>query len=235
MLEVKDLRVHYGMLEVIKGISFDAVHGEVISLIGSNGAGKTTTLRAVSGLTKATSCEIWFQGKRIDGLPAHKIVSLGLAHCPEGKRIFYSMKVIDNLLLGAFLRKDIKTITGDLEIIYAYFPVLKERRKQLAGSLSGGEQQMLAMGRALMSKPKLLLLDEPSLGLAPLMVAEIGRIIKNIHESGVSIVLVEQNARMAFNLSKRVYVLEVGKIALAGSSTILANDERVKKAYFGGR
>jgi branched-chain amino acid transport system ATP-binding protein len=234
MLEVKDLRVHYGLVEVIKNISIAAGLGEIVSLIGANGAGKTTTLRVISGLKGATSCEIWFQGKRIDGLPAHKIVSLGLAHCPEGKRIFYSMKVIDNLLLGAFLRKDKKAIASDLAIIYGYFPVLRMRNKQLAVSLSGGEQQMLAMGRALMSRPKLLLLDEPSLGLAPLMVAEIGRIIKNIHESGVSIVLVEQNARMAFNLSKRVYVLEVGKIALTGSSIILANDERVKKAYFGG-
>ena len=233
MLEVKDLRVHYGMVEVIKGISMAAEQGEIVSLIGANGAGKTTTLRVISGLKKATSSEIWFQGQRIDDLPAHKIVSKGIAHCPEGKRIFYSMKVIDNLFLGAFLRKDKNAIMGDLEGIYGYFPVLKERDKQLAGSLSGGEQQMLAMGRALMSKPKLVLLDEPSLGLAPLIVAEIGRIVKKINESGVSIILVEQNARMAFNLSRRVYVLEVGRIALTGSSAVLANDERVKKAYFG--
>jgi branched-chain amino acid transport system ATP-binding protein len=233
MLEVKDLRVHYGMVEVIKGISMAAEQGEIVSLIGANGAGKTTTLRVISGLKKATSSEIWFQGQRIDDLPAHKIVSKGIAHCPEGKRIFYSMKVIDNLFLGAFLRKDKNEIIRDLEGIYRYFPVLKERDKQLAGSLSGGEQQMLAMGRALMSKPKLVLLDEPSLGLAPLIVAEIGRIIKKINESGVSMILVEQNARMAFNLSRRVYVLEVGRIALTGSSAVLANDERVKKAYFG--
>ena len=235
MLEVKDLRVHYGIVEVIKGVSFVVEEGEIISLIGSNGAGKTTTLRAISGLKKSTSSEIWFHGRRIEGLPANKIVGLGLAHCPEGKKIFYSMKVIDNLFLGAFLRKDKKGIAKDLQNIYGYFPVLKMRNKQLAGSLSGGEQQMLAMGRALMSNPRMLLLDEPSLGLAPLVVAEIGKIIKNINESGVSIVLVEQNARMAFNLSKKVYVLEVGKIALAGLSSVLADDERVKKAYFGGR
>ena len=234
MLEVKDLRVHYGMVEAIKGISIMAEQGEIVSLIGANGAGKTTTLRAISGLKKATSSEIWFRGQRIDDLPVHKIVSLGLAHCPEGKKIFYSMKVIDNLLLGAFLRKDKKEIARHLESIYGYFPVLKARNKQLAGSLSGGEQQMLAMGRALMSKPKLVLLDEPSLGLAPLIVAEIGKIIKNINESGVSIILVEQNARMAFNLSKRAYVLELGKIALTGKSSVLVKDERVKKAYFGG-
>jgi branched-chain amino acid transport system ATP-binding protein len=234
MLEVKGLRVHYGMVEAIKGISITTEQGEIVSLIGANGAGKTTTLRAISGLKKATSSEIWFRGQRIDDLPAYKIVSLGLAHCPEGKKIFYSMSVIDNLLLGAFLRKDKKEIARDLESIYGYFPVLKARDKQLAGSLSGGEQQMLAMARALMSKPRLVLLDEPSLGLAPLIVAEIGRIIKNINESGVSIILVEQNARMAFSLSKRVYVLEVGKIALMGSSAKLANDERVRKAYFGG-
>jgi len=235
MLEVKDLRVHYGIVEVIKGVSFVVEEGEIISLIGSNGAGKTTTLRAISGLKKSTSSEICFNGRRIGGLPANEIVGLGLAHCPEGKKIFYSMKVIDNLFLGAFLRKDKKGIAKDLQNIYGYFPVLKMRNKQLAGSLSGGEQQMLAMGRALMSNPRMLLLDEPSLGLAPLVVAEIGKIIKNINDSGVSIVLVEQNARMAFNLSKKVYVLEVGKIALAGLSSVLADDERVKKAYFGGR
>jgi branched-chain amino acid transport system ATP-binding protein len=234
MLEVKDLRVHYGMVEVIKGISLAVEQGEIISLIGSNGAGKTTTLRTISGLKKATSSEISFKGQRIDALPAHEIVGLGLAHCPEGRKIFYSMKVIDNLLLGAFLRKDKKEISKDLEGIYIYFPVLKLRNKQLAGSLSGGEQQMLAMARALMSGPTLVLLDEPSLGLAPLMVAEIVRIIKNINQSGVSIVLVEQNARMAFNISRRLYVLEVGRIALAGPSSVLAKDERVKKAYFGG-
>jgi branched-chain amino acid transport system ATP-binding protein len=234
MLEVKDLRVHYGLVEVVKGISIAAEQGEIVALIGSNGAGKTTTLRVISGLKKATSCEIWFQGQRIDGLPPHEIVRLGLGHCPEGKRIFYSMKAIDNLLLGAYLRKDKKEIARDLDNIYEYFPVLKVRNQQLAGSLSGGEQQMLAMGRALMSNPKLVLLDEPSLGLSPLLVAEIGKIIRNINESGVSIILVEQNARMAFNLSKKAYVLEVGKIAIMGRSSILINDKGVKKAYLGG-
>jgi branched-chain amino acid transport system ATP-binding protein len=234
MLEIKDLHVHYGMVEAIKGIAVTVERGEVISLIGSNGAGKTTTLRVISGLKRATSSEIRFEGERIDALPAHKIVGLGLAHCPEGKRIFYSMRVIDNLFLGAFLRKNRKEIEEDLETIYRYFPVLKKRNRQLAGSLSGGEQQMVAMGRAFMSRPKLLLLDEPSLGLAPLVVAEIGRIIQKINRSGVSIVLVEQNARMAFNLSQRVYVLELGRIALTGASSVLLHDERVRKAYLGG-
>lgn len=234
MLEVKDLRVHYGMVEVVKGISIAAEQGDIVALIGSNGAGKTTSLRAISGLKKATSCEIWFQGQRIDGLAPHEIVKLGLGHCPEGKRLFDSMKVLDNLILGAFLRKDKKEVARDLEGIYQYFPVLRVRNKQLARSLSGGEQQMLAMGRALMSRPKLVLLDEPSLGLSPLLVGEIGRIIRNVNNSGVGIILVEQNAHMALNLSKKAYVLEVGKIALMGRSSALANDERVKKAYLGG-
>jgi branched-chain amino acid transport system ATP-binding protein len=233
MFEIKDLRVHYGVVEVIKGISMTAEQGEIVSLVGSNGAGKSTILRTISGLKKATLCEIQFQSQRIDGLPTHRIVSLGIAHCPEGRRIFYSMKVIDNLLLGAFLRNDKKEIARDLESVYEHFPILKARDKQLAGSLSGGEQQMLAMGRALMSKPKLLLLDEPSLGLSPIMVTEVGRIIANIKKTGVTIILVEQNARMAFGLSNRVYVLEKGKIVLDGKSSDLAKDERVRKAYLG--
>lgn len=234
VLEVKDLKFHYGMAEVIKGISITAGEGEIVSLVGPNGAGKTTTLFTISGLRKATSCEIWLQNERIDGLPAHKVVALGIALCPEGRRIFYSMKVIDNLLLGAFLRNNKKEIAMDLENVYERFPVLKGRAAQLAGSLSGGEQQMLAMGRALMSRPKLLLLDEPSLGLSPIFVLNVARIIQNINETGVSIILVEQNARMAFGLSRRAYILETGKIALQGKSSDLAKDERVRKAYFGG-
>jgi branched-chain amino acid transport system ATP-binding protein len=233
ILEIKDLKVYYGMVEVIKGISMTAEHGEILGLIGSNGAGKSTILNTISGLKKATSCEIWFHEQRIDGFPAHKIVGLGVAYCPEGRRIFYSMKVIDNLLLGAFLRKGRMEIKRDLEGVYERFPVLQTRNMQLAGSLSGGEQQMLAIGRALMTKPKLLLLDEPSLGLSPIVAAEVARIIRNINETGVSIILVEQNARMAFGLSDRIYLLERGKIILEGKSKILANDDRVRKAYFG--
>jgi branched-chain amino acid transport system ATP-binding protein len=234
VLQIRDLRFHYGRAEVIKGISMAAEEGEIVSLIGSNGAGKTTILCTISGLRKATSCEIWFQNQRIDGLPAYKVVSLGIALCPEGRRIFHSMKAIDNLLLGAFLRKNREEIAKDLESVYQHFPILKGRADQLAGSLSGGEQQMLAMGRALMSKPRLFLLDEPSLGLSPILVLEVARIIRNINRTGVSIVLVEQNARMAFGLSNRAYVLETGKIILEGKSSDLAKDERVRKAYFGG-
>lgn len=233
MFEVRNLKVHYGAAEVIRGISMTTDQHEIVSLIGSNGAGKTTTLRAICGLKRASYCQILFNGIRMDGLPVHKIVSQGVALCPEGRRIFYSMKVIDNLLLGAFLRKDKKEIAMDLENVYKRFPVLRARARQLAGSLSGGEQQMLAMGRALMSKPKLLLLDEPSLGLSPIMLAEVGRIIRNINESGVSIILVEQNASMAFSLSNRGYVLERGKIVLEGNSADLIKDERVRKSYFG--
>jgi len=234
VLEVRDLKFHYGMAEVIKGISITAEEGEIVSLVGANGAGKTTILCTIAGLRRATYCEIWFQNQRIDGFPAHKVVGLGIALCPEGRRVFYSMKVIDNLLLGAFLRNNKKEIAKDLESVYEHFPILKERTNQLAGSLSGGEQQMLAMGRALMTRPKLFLLDEPSLGLSPIFVRNVARIIRNINETGVSIVLVEQNARMAFGLSNRAYVLETGKIILEGKSSNLVKDERVRKAYFGG-
>jgi branched-chain amino acid transport system ATP-binding protein len=234
VLQVKDLRFHYGRAEVIKGVSMTVDEGEIVSLVGSNGAGKTTILSTICGLRKATACEVWFQSQRIDGLPAHKVVSLGIALCPEGRRIFYSMKVVDNLLLGGFLRKNRKEVATDLEDVYKHFPILRGRGDQLAGSLSGGEQQMLAMGRALMSKPKLLLLDEPSLGLSPLLVIEVARIIRNINKTKVSIVLVEQNARMAFGLSNRAYVLETGKIILEGKSADLGKDQRVRKAYFGG-
>lgn len=233
MLQIKDLTFHYGRAEVIKDVSMTADQGEVVSLIGANGAGKTTILCTISGLKKATFCEIWFRDKRIDGMPAHKIVSEGIALCPEGGRIFHSMKVLDNLLLGAFLRKNKKEIAEDLENVYAHFPVLKRRSDQFASSLSGGERQMLAIGRALMSKPKLLLLDEPSLGLSPVMVLNVATIIRKINETGVGIILVEQNARMALGLSDRAYILETGRVVLEGKSSDLSKDERVKKAYFG--
>jgi branched-chain amino acid transport system ATP-binding protein len=234
VLQVRDLRFHYGRAEVIKGISMTAGAREIVSLIGSNGAGKTTILCTISGLRKATFGEIWFQNQRIDGLPAYAVVRLGISLCPEGGRIFYSMKVVDNLLLGAFLRKNKREIADDLENVYGHFPILKGRADQLAGSLSGGERQMLAIGRALMSRPKLLLLDEPSLGLSPVLVLEVAKIIGRISETGVSIILVEQNARMALGLSDRAYILETGKIILEGKSSDLSKDERVRKAYFGG-
>jgi branched-chain amino acid transport system ATP-binding protein len=233
MLNIKDLKVLYGAAEVIKGISMDIKRGEIVSLIGANGAGKTTVLRTISGLKRPTSGEIWFCDQRIDGLPAYEIVNLGVSHCPEGRRLFHSMKVINNLFLGAYLCKDKNKMARDLENVYDHFPVLKARSKQLAGSLSGGEQQMVAMGRALMAGPKLLLMDEPSLGLSPIMVAEVGKIVKNVKETGVSIILVEQNARMALKVSNRTYVLEIGEIKLSGPSSEVAKDERVRKAYLG--
>jgi branched-chain amino acid transport system ATP-binding protein len=233
MLSVKDLWVHYGAAEAIKGVSMTADEGKIVTLIGANGAGKTTILRTVCGLKKSTSGEIWFNGQRIDGLPAYAIVGLGMGYSPEGRRLFHSMKVADNLLLGAFLRNDKDKILRDLENVYVHFPVLKTRTSQLAGSLSGGEQQMVAIGRALMADPKLLLLDEPSLGLSPLLVQEIARIIKSINQAGVSIVLIEQNARLALRLAHQAYILELGKIVLEGNAKDLANDEKVKKVYLG--
>lgn len=234
MLQIKGLTVYYGMAEAVKAISMTVDEREIVSLIGANGAGKTTTLRVISGLKRASIGEIWFHGQRIDNLPAYKIVSLGISHTPEGRRLFHSMKVIDNLLLGAFLRKNKNEIGKDLEKVYEHFPILRTRTEQTAGSLSGGEQQMVAMGRALMSRPKLILMDEPSLGLSPIMVKEVRNIIKDIKETGVSIILVEQNARMALSLSDRANVLETGKIILAGKSIEVAKDDRIVKAYLGG-
>jgi branched-chain amino acid transport system ATP-binding protein len=234
LLEIKDLRVHYGTAEALKGISLKVDEGTIVALVGANGAGKTTTLRTISGLKTPTSGEIWFQGKRIDGMPAHDIVKLGIAHIPEGRGIFAPMTVLDNLRMGAYLRKDKNQITKDLETMYQHFPVLRERRKQLAGSLSGGEQQMLAIARALMTGPKLLLMDEPSMGLSPLIVEEVSNIVSDINKSGISIVLVEQNARMALELANSAYIIEVGCITLEGGARELANDERVKKAYLAG-
>jgi branched-chain amino acid transport system ATP-binding protein len=234
LLELRDLRVHYGRAEALKGVSINADEGDLVSIVGANGAGKTTILRTISGLNKPISGEIRFQGKRIDGMPAHKIVGMGIGHIPEGRMVFAPMTVLDNLKMGAYLRKDKSGIARDLDIVFQHFPVLKERLGQQAGSLSGGEQQMLAIACALMSTPKLLLMDEPSTGLSPLLVEEISNIIKDINKEGISIILVEQNARMALRLAKKAYVLEVGRIVLEGDPEELVNDERVKKSYLGG-
>jgi branched-chain amino acid transport system ATP-binding protein len=235
LLEVKDITVHYFKVSAIRNISITVDDGEIVALIGSNGAGKTTTLRAISGLNHPTTGEIHFKGQRIDKLPPHKINALGIAMVPEGRRVFPQMTVLENLLMGAFLRKDKDAIQKDLdELVFRHFPRLKERTAQAAGTLSGGEQQMLAMGRALMSAPKLLLLDEPSLGLSPIMCGEIGKIIMNIHTEGRTVILVEQNARLALGLAQHAYVIETGDIALSGPATELRENENVKKAYLGG-
>ena len=233
LLEVEDLRVAYGKIEAVKGISFTVEQGEVTTLIGTNGAGKTTTLRTLSGLIRPTGGTITFDGAPLASVPAHKIVSLGLAHSPEGRHIFPRMTIEENLLLGAFLRKDSAGITEDVERAYTLFPILGERRKQAAGTLSGGEQQMLAMGRALMSRPKLLMLDEPSMGLSPLMMQKIMATIVELKASGTTILLVEQNAQAALSLSDRGYVMETGRIVLTGTGADLLHDESVRKAYLG--
>ena len=234
LLDTRDLKVFYGRAEAIKGVSIGVAEGSVVSIVGANGAGKTTILRTLSGLKKPTSGEIWFEGKRIDGQPAYAIVKLGIAHIPEGRIVFAPMTVLDNLRMGAYLRENRDEILSDLEAMYRHFPVLKKRNRQSAGSLSGGEQQMLAIARALMARPKLLLMDEPSMGLSPKLVAEVGNIIRDIHQRGVSIILVEQNARLALRLSDKAYVLEIGRITLEGDAKELAKDERVRKAYLGG-
>ncbi|MER7769960.1 ABC transporter ATP-binding protein [Kitasatospora sp. NPDC096140] len=233
LLEVEDLRVAYGKIEAVKGISFTVEQGEVTTLIGTNGAGKTTTLRTLSGLLKPTAGSITFEGRDLSTVPAHKIVSLGLAHSPEGRHIFPRMTIEENLLLGAFLRSDTAGIAADVERAYGLFPILGERRKQAAGTLSGGEQQMLAMGRALMSQPKLLMLDEPSMGLSPLMMQKIMATIVELKASGTTILLVEQNAQAALSLSDRGYVMETGRIVLSGTGADLLHDESVRKAYLG--
>ncbi|GHF41440.1 ABC transporter ATP-binding protein [Kitasatospora xanthocidica] len=233
LLEVQDLRVAYGKIEAVKGISFTVNQGEVTTLIGTNGAGKTTTLRTLSGLLKPTSGRITFDGQDLSTVPAHKIVALGLAHSPEGRHIFPRMTIEENLLLGAFLRTDTAGITADVERAYGLFPILGERRKQAAGTLSGGEQQMLAMGRALMSQPKLLMLDEPSMGLSPLMMQKIMATIIELKASGTTILLVEQNAQAALSLSDQGYVMETGRIVLSGTGADLLHDESVRKAYLG--
>jgi branched-chain amino acid transport system ATP-binding protein len=235
LLEVKDLIVHYGKGEALKGISLHIDEGEVVCIVGANGAGKTTIMRVLAGLKKPTSGEIWFQGKRIDGMPADRVVKEGIALIPAGRMIFAPMTVLDNLRLGAYTRRDRAEIARTLDSIYIHFPILKERPKQIAGSLSGGEQQMLAVARGLMSNPKLLLMDEPSVGLSPILVGEVAKIIGDIQKTGLSILLVEQNARMALKLSKRAYILELGKVALEGDAAQLASDERVIQAYLGGK
>jgi branched-chain amino acid transport system ATP-binding protein len=234
LLSVKDMSVYYHKVVAVKDVSIEVEEGGIITLIGANGAGKTTTLRAITGLKHLTTGEIWFEGQRIDKLPPEKINEAGIAMVPEGRRVFPQMTVMENLTMGAFLRKDKDGIEKDLENVFVHFPVLKEREKQMGGTLSGGEQQMLAMARALMSHPKLLLLDEPSLGLSPILVMEIAKIIKDIHEEGRTIVLVEQNARLALSLADHGYVLETGSIVLQGNAKELHENENVKKAYLGG-
>lgn len=235
ILELKNLVVHYEKVRALKGISLAMEEKSIVTLIGANGAGKSTTLKTISGLKQATSGEVWFLGQKINSLAPHAIVGLGIAQVPEGRRVFPFMSVYENLLMGAYLRKDRERFQKDFAIVYQHFPILKERKNQASGSLSGGEQQMLAMGRALMAAPQLLLLDEPSLGLSPVMVKEIGRIIVNINrQEGVSIILVEQNARMALKLSGQGYVLETGKIVLSGLSADLLKNDHVRRAYLGG-
>ena len=233
MLEVKDLEVYYGMIQAIKGISFEVNQGEVIALIGANGAGKTTTLQTITGMLQAKKGHILFEGQDITKVPGHKIVTMGMAHVPEGRRVFADMSVYENLLMGAYTRKDKNEIAQSLEMVYKRFPRLKERTGQRAGTLSGGEQQMLAMGRALMSHPKIILMDEPSMGLSPIFVNEIFEIIKKVSAAGTTVLLVEQNAKKALSIADRAYVLETGKIILQGDADKLLNDESVKKAYLG--
>ena len=233
MLEVSNLKVNYGMIQAIKGISFKVEEGEIIALIGANGAGKTTTLHTVSDLLKAREGSILFNGKELTKTQPHKIVEMGMAHVPEGRRIFQQLTVYENLILGAYTRSDKKEIAENLEMIYKRFPRLEERKKQIAGTLSGGEQQMLAMGRALMSNPKIVLMDEPSMGLSPLLVSEIFDIIQSINKSGTTVLLVEQNAKKALSIANRAYVLETGKIVLEGDAKELMNNDQIKKAYLG--
>ncbi|CAL9320446.1 ABC transporter ATP-binding protein [Streptomyces olindensis] len=233
LLEVEDLRVSYGKIEAVKGISFSVEAGQVVTLIGTNGAGKTTTLRTLSGLLKPTSGKILFDGKPLNGVPAHKIVALGLAHSPEGRHIFPRLTIFENLQLGAFLRKDKDGIEKDIQKAYDLFPILGERRNQAAGTLSGGEQQMLAMGRALMSQPKLLMLDEPSMGLSPIMMQKIMATISELKSQGTTILLVEQNAQAALSLADQGHVMEVGNVVLSGTGQDLLHDESVRKAYLG--
>lgn len=233
MLKVRNLSVHYGKIRAVRDIDMDIEQGEIVSLIGANGAGKSTTLRALSGLTKPAGGTIEFEGKQIAGWSAKAIVQAGLSHCPEGRQIFPRMTVMENLELGAYIRKDKHNLQSEYDRIFEYFPVLAERRSQLGGTLSGGEQQMLAIGRALMSKPKLLLLDEPSLGLAPLLVERIFEIIQNINKEGMTVLLIEQNAWQALNIAHRGYVLETGCVSVSGAAADLLHNDHVRKAYLG--
>ncbi len=233
LLEIKDLIVSYGKAEAVKGVSLKVNQGEVVAIIGANGAGKTTILRTISGLQKPAAGAIIFQGNHIEGKPGHEIVKMGISHIPAGRQIFAPMTVLDNLKVGAYLRKDNNEIEKDFEHVYRHFPILKKRSNQLAGSMSGGEQQMLAVGRALMTSPKLLLMDEPSIGLSPILVAEISKIIKDINNEGMTIILVEQNARVALKISHRAYALEVGSVVLDGPSNKLIDNTLIKKCYLG--
>jgi branched-chain amino acid transport system ATP-binding protein len=233
MLEVKDLRVRYGTVEAVKGISFQVSSGAIVSLIGANGAGKTTSLRAITGLVRPSGGDLRFENRSLIGLAPHDIVRLGIAHVPEGRRLFPKMTVLENLKMGAYLRAREAAASSTLEMIYEHFPILRQRGRQIAGSLSGGEQQMLAIARALMSRPKLLLLDEPSMGLSPIMTAEIGKIIRQINALDVAIILVEQNAMLALTVARYSYVLETGSLALQGPADDLLRDEGVRKAYLG--
>ncbi|GAA2685261.1 ABC transporter ATP-binding protein [Streptomyces aculeolatus] len=233
LLQVEDLKVAYGKIEAVKGISFSVQSGEVVTLIGTNGAGKTTTLRTLSGLLKPSGGKIFFDGTPLNGVGAHKIVAMGLAHSPEGRRLFPRLTITENLQLGAFLRKDSAGIEQDITMCYELFPILGERRKQAAGTLSGGEQQMLAMGRALMSRPKLLMLDEPSMGLSPIMMQKIMETIRELKSQGTTILLVEQNAQAALSIADHGHVMEVGKVVLSGTGEELLHDESVRKAYLG--
>lgn len=234
LLEVKGLEVYYGVIQALKGIDFEVNEGEIVTLIGANGAGKTTTMQSVIGLIPPKAGTVSFEGKEITHLPCHKIVSLGMSQVPEGRRVFQELTVYQNLLMGAYIQKDKKAIKEDVEKIYARFPRLEERKNQIAGTLSGGEQQMLAMGRALMSRPKLLMLDEPSMGLSPLLVDEVFTIIKDLNKEGTTVLLVEQNAGKSLAISDRAYVLENGRIVLSGTGEELLQSEEVKKAYLGG-
>ena len=234
MLTINDINVFYGAIHAIKGVSLEVNEGEIVTLIGANGAGKSTILRTISGLLKPKTGSIQFEGQEIAGMPAHEIVKTGISQVPEGRRIFAEMSVLENLELGAFTRKDKDGIKADMELVFERFPRLKERIGQLAGTLSGGEQQMLAMGPALMSRPRLLLLDEPSMGLAPLLIKEIFTIIQDINKTGTTVLLVEQNANMALSIAHRAYVLETGRITLSGDAKELAASDEVRKAYLGG-
>ena len=233
MLEIKDLNVFYGAIHALKGVSLTVGEGELVSLIGANGAGKTTTLHTISGLISASSGTITLDGQDLQKASPHRIINMGLAHVPEGRHVFARMTVEENLRMGAYILKDQKKINENLEKVYSHFPRLKERWRQLAGTLSGGEQQMLATGRALMTGPRIVLMDEPSMGLSPLLVKEIFSIIQQLHDSGITILLVEQNAKMALAISDRAYVLETGCIAMSGKASDLAEDDRVRKAYLG--
>ena len=233
MLEINDLKVNYGMIQAIKGLSFHVEEGEVIALIGANGAGKTTILHTITGLLSPKGGNVVFEGTDITKIPAHKIVSMGMAHVPEGRRVFANLSVLQNLKMGAYTRNDKKEMEETLKMIYKRFPRLEERQNQSAGTLSGGEQQMLAMGRALMSHPKIILMDEPSMGLSPIYVNEIFDIIQEVSKSGTTVLLVEQNAKKALSIANRAYVLETGKIILDGEASTLLNDDSVKKAYLG--